>query len=492
VKELSECPATTDAPSDKRQTVTEGAYGGVEVRSSRASGGRPLKPLDPNARGRARFGVALRNARTAVPGLCQRELAERLSTATGRAVGRSYIAKVELGELLPSFDLACAAGKTLGCEGALRAAWKQAAEEEQMDRRTLITRVPVGLAALTFADHRSERPTVMDEADGLDAELLAATDQVGHAGDGFGRVGPRIARQLDLVTARWRLVDDTHGAKEAGAGIGEHIETISALIPSAAHEQARNALLSARASAEQLAGWSAWEQRNLPQALRWSTRAMRDAIRAGDRPLAGYALSRAAAYQLRSGRITDAATSVRPVWRVAKLPDTPLLVASCLAATCANALAASGDAAGALRASEWSRQAFDLHTENPAEAPGWIYFYTKAQMTEWLGRAAFLLGRWNEAAAQLETCLAALRVGFPREAGVALTALAEVQVEQGDLDTGEKLGAQALEVAERFGSARGVARVGGVLRSMRRIAPDAPATRRLGERLKLAHQHLAL
>src|SRR6266545_2952345 len=139
--------------------------GGAEVRSSGARSGRPLKPLDPNARGRARFGVALRNARTAVPGLCQRELAERLSTATGRAVGRSYIAKVELGELLPSFDLACAAGKTLGCEGALRAAWKQAAEEEQMDRRTLITRAPVGLAALTFADHRSERPTVMDEAD---------------------------------------------------------------------------------------------------------------------------------------------------------------------------------------------------------------------------------------------------------------------------------------------------------------------------------------
>jgi hypothetical protein len=30
------------------------------------------------------------------------------------------------------------------------------------------------------------------------------------------------------VTARWRLVDDSHGAKEAGAGITEHIETISA------------------------------------------------------------------------------------------------------------------------------------------------------------------------------------------------------------------------------------------------------------------------
>ena len=239
-------------------------------------------------------------------------------------------------------------------------------------------------------------------------------------------------------------------------------------------------------------GWCAWEQRNLLEALRWSTRAIRDAIRAGDRPLAGYALSRAAAYQLRSGRITDAATSVRPIWRVAKLPDTPLLVASCLAATCANALAASGDAAGALRASEWSRRAFDLQTENPASAPGWIYFYTEAQMTEWLGRAAILLGRWDEADSQLATCLAALRTGFPREAGVALTALAEVRVEQGDLDTAEELGGRALEVAERFGSARGVARLGGVLRRMRRIAPDAPATRRLRDRLKLAHQHLAL
>jgi tetratricopeptide (TPR) repeat protein len=462
------------------------------VHSSRASGGRPLKPLDPNARGRARFGVALRNARTATPGLRQWELADRLCTATGRAVGRSYITKVELGELLPSFDFACAAGKTLGCERELRAVWKQAAEEEQMDRRTLITRVPVGLAALAFADHHGERTTVIDDADEVDAELLAAAAQSRHTGGGLGRVGPAIAGQLDRVTARWRLVDDLHGAMEAGSGVFEHIETISALIPSGIDEQARNALLSARASAEQLAGWCAWEQRNLPEALRWSTRAIRDAIRAGDRPLAGYALSRVAAYQLRSGRITDAAASVRPIWRVAKLPDTPALVASCLAATCANALAASGDAFGALRASEWSRQAFDLHTENSAEAPGWIYFYTEAQMSEWLGRAAILLRRWGEADSQLETCLAALRAGFPREAGVALTALAEVRVEQGDLDAAEELGGQALDVAERFGSARGVARVVGVLRRMRRMAPDAPATRRLGERLKLAQQRLAL
>ncbi len=120
--------------------------------SSRANSGRPLKPLDPNARGRARFGVALRNARTAAPGLCQRELAERLSMATGRAVGRSYIAKVELGELLPSYDFVRAAGTALGCQGPLQAAWEQAVEEERMDRRTLISRVPVTLAALTLGD----------------------------------------------------------------------------------------------------------------------------------------------------------------------------------------------------------------------------------------------------------------------------------------------------------------------------------------------------
>jgi tetratricopeptide (TPR) repeat protein len=458
---------------------------------SRATGGRPLKPLDPNARGRARFGVALRSARTAVTSLCQRELAERLTTATGRAVGRSYITKVELGELLPSFEFACAAGKALGCERALQAAWKQAAEEEQMDRRTLITRVPVGLAALALAEDRSERPTVMGEAADLDAELLASAERAKRGDDGIGRVGQGLAHQLNRETTRWRLIDDAHGAKEAGAGVSEHIETISALIPSAAHEHARGALLSARASAEQLAGWCAWEQRNLPEALRWSTRAVRDAIRASDRPLAAYSLSRAAAYQLRSGRITDAARSVQPVWRVAKLPDTPPLVASCLAATCANALAASGDAVGALRASAWSRQAFDLHTDDPGEAPGWLYFYTEAQMTEWLGRAALLLRRWDDAASQLQTCLAAFRVGFPREAGVALSALAEVCVERGDLDTAEELGGQALDVAERFGSARGVARLAGALRRMRRIAPDAPATRRLAERIKLAQQRPA-
>jgi tetratricopeptide (TPR) repeat protein/transcriptional regulator with XRE-family HTH domain len=462
------------------------------VGSSRANGGRPLKPLDPNARGRARFGVALRNARTAAPGLRQRELAERLSVATGRVVGRSYIAKVELGELLPTFDFVRAAGTTLGCQGPLQAAWEQAVEEERMDRRTLISRVPVALAALTLGDRRGEPATAIQKPDVLDAELQAAIEDMRHAGDGLGRLGAGIAAHLDQVTARWRLLDDSHGAKEAGAGIAEHIETISALIPNAAHEQARNALLSARASAEQFAGWCSWEQRDLSAALRWSTKATRDAIQAGDRPLASYALARAVAYQLRSGHTSDAATSVQPIWRVAKRPDTPPLVASCLAATCANALAANGNALGALRASAWSRQAFDLHIENQAEVPGWIYFYTEAQMTEWLGRAAILLRRWDEAGSQLEACLAALRTGFPREAGVALTALAEVCVERGDLDRAEELARQALDVAERFGSARGVARLGGVLRRMRRTAPDAPVTRRLSERLKLAQQHPAL
>lgn len=319
--------------------------------SSRANSGRPLKPLDPKARGRARFGVALRNARIAAPGLCQRELAERLSMATGRAVGRSYIAKVELGELLPSYDFVRAAGTTLGCQGPLQAAWEQAVEEERMDRRTLISRVPVTLAALTLGDRRGEPATGIQKPDVLDAELLAAIE----AGDGLGRLGAGIAAQLDRVTARWRLLDDSHGAKEAGTGIAEHIEIISALIPNAAHEQARNALLSARASAEQLAGWCSWEQRDLSAALRWSTKATRDAIQAGNRPLAAYALARAVAYQLRSGHIADAATSVQPVVRVAKRPDTPPLVASCLAATCANALAANGNAVGALRASAWSR-----------------------------------------------------------------------------------------------------------------------------------------
>jgi hypothetical protein len=56
----------------------------------------------------------------------------------------------------------------------------------------------------------------------------------------------------------------------------------------------------------------------------------------------------------------------------------------------------------------------------------------------------------------------------------------------------EELSRQALDVAEHSRSARGVTRVGCVLRRMRRHAPDAPATRRLGERLKLAQQHLAV
>jgi hypothetical protein len=72
------------------------------------------------------------------------------------------------------------------------------------------------------------------------------------------------------------------------------------------------------------------------------------------------------------------------------------------------------------------------------------------------GTCGHLLRRWDEAASQLEACLAALRTGFPREAGVALTALAEVCVERGDLDRAEELGRQALDIAQLFGSARGL------------------------------------
>ena len=372
-------------------------------------------------------------------------------------------------------------------EGKLQASWNRAALEDDVNRRTLVARVPAGLAGMVLTDHANG---VSSSATDLDRDLLAAAERAKKAGDGLGNVGASIALRLDRVTARWRRLDDTHGAIATGEGIAEHIETIAALLPSAADENARVSLLSARASAEQLAVWCAWEQQKLAEVLRWSNQAIRDATQGGNRPLAGYALSRAAMYQLRSGRITDAAASMAPVWRVARLPETPLLVASCFAAQCANVLAANGDRDQAVAACDWSREAFSLHAEQQADAPGWVYFFTEQQMTEWLGRAAILLGRWDEAARELEATISTFPAQFPREAGVALTALAEVRVGQGDLEAADELGDQALEVAERFDSVRGVKRVEGVYRRMLGAAPNAHATQQLGERLSAARRRV--
>jgi len=91
---------------------------------------------------------------------------------------------------------------------------------------------------------------------------------------------------------------------------------------------------------------------------------------------------------------------------------------------------------------------------------------------------------------ELKAILSAFPARFPREAGVALTALAEVHVGQGDLEAADELGGNALDVAERFDTVRGVKRVESVYRRMLRAAPNASATQQLGERLSAARRRL--
>jgi hypothetical protein len=95
---------------------------------------------------------------------------------------------------------------------------------------------------------------------------------------------------------------------------------------------------------------------------------------------------------------------------------------------------------------------------HPAEAPPWLYFLGRGDLSQAEATANLRLGHTRQALAAVHETLASTP-GFIRERALHLTTLARILAADREHDEAGRIAAEALRVARATGSARGVQRV---------------------------------
>jgi DNA-binding XRE family transcriptional regulator len=210
----------------------------------------------------------------------------------------------------------------------------------------------------------------------------------------------------------------------------------------------------AAADAAQLCGWLCFDMDRVDHARAWLDRAQELARAAGDRSLFAYATGYHAILDLygkHPRRAVRAAVAAVQAARTA-----PPGVRSWLATVMAESHAAHGDEPAALASLE--QAALLLPQHHPDDAPRWLYFLSRGDLTQVEGTANLRLGRTRQARAAIQETLASTP-GFVRERALHLATLARVHAIDGEDDGAARVGGEALRVARATGSARGVRRV---------------------------------
>jgi tetratricopeptide (TPR) repeat protein len=229
----------------------------------------------------------------------------------------------------------------------------------------------------------------------------------------------------------------------------------------------------AAASAAQLCGWLCFDMDRVDHARGWINHAQELARAAGDHPLLAYATGYHAILDLYGEHPRRAIRAAEAAGRAARAA--PAGVRAWLATVQAESLAALGDERAALATLEQAARLLPQH--QPAEAPRWLYFLGRWDLTQVEGTANLRLGRTRQARAAIHETLASTP-GFVRERAVHFATLARTHAVDRDYDEAARVGGEALTMARATGSARGVRRVRQVAASL-----QGPAAEELRDQL---------
>ncbi|QLQ37061.1 helix-turn-helix domain-containing protein [Micromonospora robiginosa] len=243
----------------------------------------------------------------------------------------------------------------------------------------------------------------------------------------------------------------------------------------------RRRLLPELAESAQLAGWLAADAGDLTGGLVAYRLALRAALAAGDRPLAGHVLGSASHLLAGAGDPAGALTLARIGYAAGRAGASAglralLLHRVALAAALAGRRRAAGQAlAGADRAG----------TPDPGREPPWLYWLDEAELAAMTGRTLVAVGRPAAAVALLAPVVAGSR-GRPRRAAVYGAWLARAHLRLDAVPEACTVAGAALLDAVRSGSPRAV----GQLTGFRRGLADRPDGRRFPELLAAARPYL--
>jgi transcriptional regulator with XRE-family HTH domain len=388
--------------------------------------GRPLDALDPGASGYHALGAEVQQRRVRA-GLSQELLAAQV------ACSRQHLGAVERGAERPSPALVEALDLALRAGGVLvrryRAARAEHIEREReecdMERRAFLR---VGMSA---------------------GAGLIATSALGWPA--AAAVGPDLAGSFRQVTLGLRRLDDLRGSAAVMPLAREHL----ALVLDAVADTRAPSVRAAAADAGQLLGWLAFDQAR-PEVARLELRRAAGLARAaGDQPLAAYVVAYLAILEMYGGdarRAVDLATAASHDGSRATAG-----VRSWLATVLAEAHAAAGDELAARSALDLAEGDLDLMA--PGEDPGFVYHYGRDGLTMVQGSVYLRLGQPERARDALRETIRLSAPDVVREQAVYGAQLARTYALEGEVDEAVRLSLEALEVAGRTGSARGVQRV---------------------------------
>jgi tetratricopeptide (TPR) repeat protein len=210
----------------------------------------------------------------------------------------------------------------------------------------------------------------------------------------------------------------------------------------------------AAADASQLCGWLCLDLGRIDHARVWLSHAQELAKAAGDRSLAAYVLGHQAVLNLHDDRPRWAARAAVAATQAAR--SAPPGLRSWLATVEAESHAAIGEERAALASLEQAARLLPHH--DPAEAPNWLYFFGRWDLTQVEGTANLRLGRTSQARAAVQETLASTP-GFIRERAVHLATLAGTYAVDKESDEAARIAGEALKLAQATGSDRGVRRV---------------------------------
>ncbi|MFI5832850.1 helix-turn-helix domain-containing protein [Micromonospora sp. NPDC051300] len=335
------------------------------------------------------------------------------------------------------------------------------------------------LALLTLAHRWAADPTGGTLAgpltDGLPPPSGPVGDRVPAAGsdDRPGEVGLAVLRRWDDLLGGGDLA--AHGARRLRRVVRGH---------RLAGPAGRRRLLPELAESAQLAGWLAADAGDLTGGLVAYRLALRAALAAGDRPLAGHVLGSASHLLAGAGDPAGALTLARIGYAAGRDGASAGLRALLLhRVALAAALAGRGRAAGQALAG-----AGRVGAPDPRREPPWLYWLDEAELSAMTGRTLVAVGRPTDAVALLAPVVAGGR-GRPRRAAVYGAWLARAHLRLDAVPEACAVAGAALLDAVRCGSPRAV----GQLTEFRRglaDRPDEPASRRCAELFTDARPYL--
>ncbi|MFE3629474.1 Tat pathway signal protein [Streptomyces goshikiensis] len=280
-------------------------------------------------------------------------------------------------------------------------------------------------------------------------------------------ITPQDVESVKEMTVFFSRRDQQRGGRGAGrTALVAYLRTevaayLAGRFPS---EEVRRNMTSAAGELAYLAGWTAFDAGEHPVAVRWFTLATQLAEEARDAPLAGHVLRamahqavdlkqpgeavRLAAASLEGKRYTDAS------WREKAL----------IGVVHARALAADSQRKGAVAALHRAEK--DLSRAGGDDEPGRVWFFGEASLAHETGATLRDLGDLKAADHEFRRSVRTRRAQFQRTHSVTLGYLAEVQIQQGQLEAACHTWERALDAMAGVQSGRTRATVVQLRRSL--------------------------